>query len=445
MGRFQFGARGRRRATTCSNLTSSATLHSRWEKEGWLRLFLMAHRGRLVAVLQRTAMPSTIPGPCASFLNSTRPQQTTYPIMEFHDDVLVLEPSREPQIADFFQVKTKRGGQWTKSDLVAFQKKKAKPVAKGEADSPLGAPENGAGQLSLLERAGDHSPQSRPRSIIAKLLEHFRRFGKYVRSASLVSNAPFDVALSCSPESKDREQFCLADLSEDDLIFVTEALHAELKYGDALPFAQIYLLTVDISLTDHETHGVGRFAMFLEKTHPAKTFRSGALFKTLLGELARRATTEWQPSTYQDLLKKKGISRVEFEAWIQGAVSSSPEENLIEIVTRLNTEEIGIKELGLLKKSWKDYVVLRTDHTNTVAQDFFRDVKDAVRSVWTSADVHGLRDFVSQAEKFFLGNFGTPREPLSINLLRGGILFEYQTIAGGELSSADTQPAAPQK
>jgi Cap4 dsDNA endonuclease len=43
-------------------------------------------------------------------------------ILEFHDDVLVLDSSQNPGRADFFQIKTKRGKHWTLSELLEREK-----------------------------------------------------------------------------------------------------------------------------------------------------------------------------------------------------------------------------------------------------------------------------------------------------------------------------------
>src|SRR5262245_8176528 len=57
-------------------------------------------------------------------------------ILEFHDDVLVLDRLSDPTRADFFQVKTKKSGTWSVSSLLHSSAKK--DAAAPEAQSILG-------------------------------------------------------------------------------------------------------------------------------------------------------------------------------------------------------------------------------------------------------------------------------------------------------------------
>ena len=57
-------------------------------------------------------------------------------VLEFHDDILVLDRLTEPTRAEFFQVKTKKSGIWTVSGLLQGASKKDPTVA--EAKSILG-------------------------------------------------------------------------------------------------------------------------------------------------------------------------------------------------------------------------------------------------------------------------------------------------------------------
>jgi hypothetical protein len=359
-------------------------------------------------------------------------------VLEFHDDVLVLEPSGEPLHADFFQVKTKREGQWKQRELLSTKAAKPRAVRRKPArrkgqrsEPPSSAPEQ-ADEASISD--------AERRSILGKLLDHSRRFPLHVRTLNVVSNVTFDLELAAPPECKDRQQICLAELSEKASAKLKADLCKELGLTDSPPFARMFLHATGISLTEHEAYGAGKLAEFLEKLHPQKRFRSNALFRNLVAEVSRRAGAEWKPSTYGDVLSK-GISRSDFADWIVNAVRDDPEERLSAVRERLNSEHVDIKAWVVLERAWRTYLVRRMDYADTTFQEFVERVAAATQDAWDAGQFAGLLGLVAAAEKRFVDDYGEPLVPLSRDLLKGAILYEFKVLETRQLQEAGAELA----
>ena len=192
-------------------------------------------------------------------------------VMEYHDDVIVLDDDTDPQTDRFFQVKTKKTGSWTRTQLTTIEKK-------------------------LREGSG-------PRSILGKLMHQGIRFGSHVVGLTIVSNAAFNVEMKAHPPSTDREEVLVTELDDEEAEALRAAVQAELQCGDDLPWDKVSFWATGISLTDHETYGIGQLAKFLERRNPGCLVAVAPLFRTLRDELGRRGDAEHQPANFSDLCR----------------------------------------------------------------------------------------------------------------------------------------------
>ena len=179
---------------------------------------------------------------------------------------------------------------------------------------------------------------------------------------------------------------------------------------------------------------------FFESRYPHKRFRSSALFRNLIAEISRRSAPEWKPASYAEVLKKE-ISRSDFEEWINSAVKDDPEEKLAHVRERLNSEHVDLKLWTVIERAWRTYVVGRMNQTDTTFQEFVAKAQQATIATWQAAQFVGLLGFLAEAESRFIGAFGEPLLPLSRELLKGAILFEYKSIESGQLQTVGAEPA----
>jgi len=80
------------------------------------------------------------------------------------------------------------------------------------------------------------------------------------------------------------------------------------------------------------------------------------------------------------------------------------------------------------------------NHADTTFQEFVAKAQRVTTATWHEAQFVGLLGFLTEAESRFIAAFGEPLLPLSTELLKGAILFEYKVIESGQLQTVGTEP-----
>lgn len=345
-------------------------------------------------------------------------------IMEFHDDVLVIDSVTSPTTADFFQVKTRKDGRWTVTDLLRVEQPKRGRKSKPQNSAVPPAP-----------------PEAPPQSIFGKLLDHVQHFAPHVRTLNLITNARFNLPLLAPPPSGDRNEIALVDLDGETLERVRSSLQAELSLNAAPPVELVFLLVCGMGLTEHEKHGAGELAAFLEARRPGGRYAVQALFRTLADEIGRRAKNEWQPTSFEDLCRQRGICRADVEKLLLVADRQrDPEEHLREVKEQLRTEGLAYRDITLLAGAWQRYQVQATDHADQALMTLQEQVIGVVTPIASSATWKQLTELLSLAEVAFVQAHGEPVPPFDRSYLRGAILLEYKNIEARGLPTLDPQP-----
>ena len=352
-------------------------------------------------------------------------------ILEFHDDVLVLDREVDPIEVEFFQVKTRKDGHWSKQDLL----KAAKPSIKRKTKK-MGT--NG-GDVEVPPRCSDPPP----RSILGKLLEHCRHFLPQVKSLNIVSNVTFNLPLCEATASSDRDKFCLSELKDDALVEVKEAVKKELEIEEDLPWEKVFLLACGISITEHEKYGTGQLAEFLDQRRPGGRFAVHPLFRTLCGELGRRATNEWQPTSFEELCQKKGFRRIDLEKFLRVAESQPyPEDQLEKVKEQLLREGLDYRGVAEIEAAWRRYDIQKIDRADMTVQTLKNQLVAVVGVVAPSTAWRSLREFIAEAQTTFVRLHGLPSPPFDIKYLQGALLHEFKTFETRQLPPPDSQPSS---
>jgi hypothetical protein len=344
-------------------------------------------------------------------------------LLEFHDDVVVLDRDTDPQSVDFFQVKTRANGHWTIKNLL----QSSKPPSGAKRTRP------------------DTPTNAAPRSILGKLLEHCRNFSPQVGKLCLVSNVSFKAPLSDGGISTKRDSLTLADLCPVALTSVRDAMKAELAIEAELPWEKVVLLTTGISIHEHETYGAGRLAAFLEARKPGARFAVEPLFRTILSELGRRSTNEWEPTSYKELCIKKGIRRSDFEAFLRhGDSVFDPEFELKELKKQLRQESFDYREIMNIEAAWRKYDIERLDHSNLAVQMVSEQLTIIIVSIHVCPKWNTLQDMVEQGVDAFNRRFGAPIPQFNTTYLKGALLYEFRFAKNPELPAFDSQSSTGQ-
>lgn len=244
-------------------------------------------------------------------------------IFDHHEDVSVLDSEDAPKSIKGYQIKTKDSGNFT---LQAMLKR-----------------EPGAGQ----------PPTSLP-SILGRLYDLKVRFPEDAKLLAVISNASFSLRLSSDGKKHpDLESVKFEELHEADQKLICDALKSEHGIAGAIALNGILEFTKsDIPLRGHDTHAKGKLAEFLQQLFPERKFSIIPLYRALDSEVAVRNNNHDQNLSFEDLVRRKALSRRRFIEVLQQAGVSHVRVELQEVVQRLNSEGCPFATVADLRREW---------------------------------------------------------------------------------------------
>lgn len=273
-------------------------------------------------------------------------------LFDYHDDVVVLDSPAAPLALSFYQIKSKRKGNWTTKELIKRDK-----GANGPLLSPLG-----------------------------KLWGHRLTFPLHSPDLYFVSNARFSIRLlSEPPKSTERDQIPLRDVHGDDLTAFKATVRAEHGLtADPDGEDSIVLMVTDLGPDNHEACTLGKIAEFIDKS-PNRTVPARPLYLTVKAEVSRKNNCERQSTSFEDLCAMKGISRAEFQAMLDTPATSERINALVDAISRqLQHESVPYQQVCAICEECKKYLVSRMDAANKVITEARAEIEMRVRTGRTS-------------------------------------------------------------
>lgn len=245
-------------------------------------------------------------------------------LFDFHDDLAVLDDIESPKGIDFYQIKSKDKNNWTLGSLI-----------KKEKNATL--------------------------SIIGKLYSNRIKFKEHVNSLNIVSNANFNIKL-LDPK---RNSLLLSKikaihLANGELVKIEKALKAELSVTDPSDFKNLTSFKVTtVSNKDSMTHLVGYLGELINSINPNSNVNSALAYRQISNEIKRKAEqkiSDKSTSTFEEIIKIKGISKKEFLSFLTKAgLYKNTETEWAEIIQLLNNL-FSFDEIKALKLEWKNLV-----------------------------------------------------------------------------------------
>lgn len=204
-------------------------------------------------------------------------------VFEYHDDIALFDDQSAPAKVQFYQVKSKKGGNWTPAALTKRDKKKGKDA----------------------------------RSFLGKMYENVVNFGDAVENATFLSNAPTNFA----PSGK--QNFCLTECDSKTLKELVTKLEEEFSSEDTVKSELLRVARTDLSLDDADTHAKGKLETFVVENLGEVEFSLSALFKAVSDECdSKSRATAVDLSDFDQVVAKRGITRDDTNGWLQ-AISST--------------------------------------------------------------------------------------------------------------------------
>lgn len=255
-------------------------------------------------------------------------------LLDFHDDVVVLDSSDAPKEMEFYQVKSKETGNWTLAALLKRPKNKS----------------------------NKHGP-----SICGKMYANKIAFPNVTKSVNFVTNAKFKVHLTGSEKETEVDTFDVKQLAKEISEEYTAALLREHSLS-TLEQVPTYFQTEALPHRGHQEQTQGRFVTFLEKKNPEGRFAVGAAFRAIASVIARKTGEEKQPANHADMLLLKAITRVEFSEMLATILMSAEPERWTEVNSTLLSESFPYGTVKQFRGSWIKYETQQMDAANTPVQ-----------------------------------------------------------------------------
>lgn len=237
-------------------------------------------------------------------------------VFEFHDDIAMLDSSHEPTKVSFYQIKSKKSGNWTRNALIKQQKSTAK------------------------KNKGELLP-----SHLGKLYQNVSQFEDEVEKACFVSNAPFKFADA-------ENEVLLSKCDKPDLDAIVDALKSECGGAKSIRTDLVRFRQIDLSLSDTDTHAKGKLLSFVTEHLGEIEFSQEALFKTVSLECSKKSREKVNPATLQEAIFKKGITRADVDGWLASVQRTVNCPTWEEIAADLPLPPL---QKGPLREAWRRY------------------------------------------------------------------------------------------
>ena len=245
-------------------------------------------------------------------------------LIEFIEDVAILNTAIAPTKLDLFQIKKKEGAvgaKWTKTTL-------AKPPKEGI-------------------------------SILAKLFESRRISPDSKASITFVSNAPVELTLIDGRVSTEHERFSGGDLEKALKESLQKSIAGELNCTEQdIELGELTFVKSPLAMDDLENHAIGKVSSYLGQKFPTHGARADVFCKALYGELKIKATSTQDASTFEELCQIRGIAKGQFNEMLAITLARKTDSEIIDAaIAGLVQENISFVERNKVKEGARRYLI----------------------------------------------------------------------------------------
>ncbi len=249
--------------------------------------------------------------------------------MEFHDDVIVVDRTSNPELVEFYQIKT--------------DDKDSRYITS-----------------SFIVRNANKYPTKM--SIAQKLIDDYVKFQDNTKGIHLVSNKSFDFGtLKDTVESKQRKTIVLNEIEEKNLIKIKngmcQACDKKEKCKDEC-LSLIYFDVSELDLSSYEDTVMGRMVKKMESLGmPGTIAKTRSIYNTILGEIRRINNNEKISQNVDELMKKKSISKDQFLKWISQLKVDMPDNAWNRVEALLLADGFKPLEIRKIYRQWQKYQI----------------------------------------------------------------------------------------
>ncbi|EOW9529670.1 dsDNA nuclease domain-containing protein [Bacillus cytotoxicus] len=267
-------------------------------------------------------------------------------VMDYYDDVVVYDSDIDPENVSFFQIKT-AAKNWTIKELTKRKEGKMGPTL----------------------------------SILGKMYECKMQFPNHTLSLNFISNYTYNLKLLSGEKSVTKSRVCLAELSEETLGEVINKVIAEHKLKDNPDFIEITFFEVsELLIHNRETYLKGKLSEFIERQNPDSKYKISLVYDALFSEVKVKNNYEGEISGFDELAKRKGISRKQFQEYVEMFSENDKEQEMWDLsFDSLVQEGIPFSDRLKLKQAWNHYKVDKTNYANLPLKKIISQIKESLK------------------------------------------------------------------
>jgi hypothetical protein len=204
-------------------------------------------------------------------------------VMDYHDDIVIIDTSIEGNNIDFYQVKTKKGNYWKPGDLLEVGKYK-----------------NGDDKHSILGKLLKHSID------FTKARDYYFVTDSFLRPENYVKGNDFNDAKI--PFSK---------LTSDNQKSVIKNIKKELGSINGDVWDHLYISQQQLNLDDYKSTIIGLLQGFIDRKLPKAEISSSTLYDSLFSEIESVQDYEGYISDEAVLTVRKSFKHSDFKVYIE--------------------------------------------------------------------------------------------------------------------------------
>ena len=269
-------------------------------------------------------------------------------LLEFAEDIIVLDSEENPTNIDFYQIKTN-------NDSKSFC-------------------------WSLAELINTGSKKKPKKSFMQKLIDNYVRYEGNVKKINFISNKPYKFKKIDSLKSKN---ILLGDLSEDEIKNVQDKICSSCKNKDCKKECMnlIVFSLSELPFDDFRNTCIGELCSFLDENCNTKDINGRALYKTLISEIERKSNVEDVPTDEINLIKLKSITRTEFSEQLRRIdINSQMYHEWNEIHTDIS-KYFNLVETTKIKKAFEKLIIDMLNPENLLLNKIINYVTDKRQSI----------------------------------------------------------------
>ncbi|PEB72607.1 hypothetical protein COM89_26880 [Bacillus thuringiensis] len=274
-------------------------------------------------------------------------------VLDYHDDVLILDSEVNPTKIEFYQIKTRSEGKgnWTISALI-----KTKKGQDGE----------------ILN------------SMLGKLYTNKLNFPNETKSLNFVSNKTYNIKLPNKKNVKDSSQILIpfSTICPTEKKKVEEGLKTEMNVTECADiFNNTFLHSTPLSLTESKEHTIGKSSQLL-KDMGYYEIDPDLFYKYLYGEIELRNDYEMEFHSLEDFIQSKSLARSTVQSILNHL---TPKDDLSEAWQRLNeelksTKQFTLYDLKQLESKWKEWEVRILTDDSVIISTMREEINELLKS-----------------------------------------------------------------